>query len=216
MDLNTPKFTQPDVLRVTRVKPAVLQTWTNRKAIELAVQNPGTGKPRLYTALDIVKVAIMRRLSDLRVDLSVAKQIAEATAAIMSGSGFDISANGGPLAWDSYLFMRPDDATQKAFHLNRKIRSPLEALDNFGLKENLDPHGWRLTQIAWPWGGTGMRRSSGLLDEPHGPIDDRMRQHWASQGFHAEPVIIFPLGEIVRGTLLQVQSLLSNTKSDQE
>ncbi|TIR54876.1 MAG: hypothetical protein E5X28_09240, partial [Mesorhizobium sp.] len=168
--LNTPKFTQPDVLKLTRVKPTALQNWTNRKAIELAVQNPGYGKPRLYTALDVVKIAIMRRLADLRVDLSVAKEIAEATAMIVAGPRFDDTPS-SLLKWDSYLFMRPEEATEKVIDLQIAATSPLEVLDKYGLLEGLSPEHWRLTQIAFHLGeGTGLRRSA--TADPYGPIDD--------------------------------------------
>ncbi|TGU89719.1 hypothetical protein EN794_043840 [Mesorhizobium sp. M00.F.Ca.ET.151.01.1.1] len=209
MDLTAPEFTQPDVLKVTRVKPPVLQTWINRKAIELAVQNPGTGKSRLYSGIDILKIGIMRRLSDLRVDLSVSKQIAEAAAAIVAGPRFDDTA-ASLLKWDCYLFMRPDDASQKAVDLEIAARSPLQVLDRFGLADGIDPEAYRLTQLAWPWDGTGIRRASG--DDKYGTIDDAERARFAAQGIHAEPVIIFPLGEIVRGTLLQVEALAEPAK----
>ncbi|PIK72778.1 hypothetical protein CS379_12100, partial [Methylobacterium frigidaeris] len=65
VDPLAPRYTQPDVLRITGLKPTVLQTWINRRAIELAEQNPGTGRKRLYSENDVVKLAIMRRLSDL-------------------------------------------------------------------------------------------------------------------------------------------------------
>src|SRR5262245_35231283 len=98
---STPRYTQPEVLLVTRLKPAVLQTWINRGAIALAEQNPGTGRRRLYSRLDVVKLAIMRRLADLQIALAVSKEIAEVTANDLE--------RGNAIDWDLHIFLRPDE-----------------------------------------------------------------------------------------------------------
>jgi DNA-binding transcriptional MerR regulator len=72
-DLEKAKFGQPEVIEVTGLDPGLLQTWVNRGLITLTDQNPGTGRRRLYCALDIVRLSIMQRLTSVGISVGQAK-----------------------------------------------------------------------------------------------------------------------------------------------
>ncbi len=87
LDLQSPRFAQPDVLRVTGLRAPVLQTWVNRGHIRLSEQNPGTGRRRLYSPIDVVKLAIMRRLYDFGIDITYSQELAEDVARKLQEKG---------------------------------------------------------------------------------------------------------------------------------
>jgi hypothetical protein len=74
--LHRPQFSQTEVLWVTRLAAATLQTWVNRGIVDLSERNPGTGKPRQYSALDVCRLRVMRSLTDLGISVSTAQSIA--------------------------------------------------------------------------------------------------------------------------------------------
>ncbi len=77
-------FAQRDVLTVSDLDAPTLQTWINRRLLDLG--NPGTGKQRLYSALDIVRLAIMQRLTGFGVGVTRARDIAvEVTDELQDG-----------------------------------------------------------------------------------------------------------------------------------
>ncbi|MNT21619.1 hypothetical protein D3C72_1569640 [compost metagenome] len=43
------------------------------------------------------------------------------------------------------------------------------------------------------------------------PMNPQRREEFARRGIFAEPVVIFPFGEIVNGTLLQVEAMLDSS-----
>src|SRR4051812_3937134 len=105
IDLHAQKFTQGDVLAVTRLRADLLQTWINRNVIALGEQNPGSGRRRLYSALDIVKLAIMRRIADLGLDLGIGRELAaEAERLLLEGR---------PIQWELHLTIRKKEATHE-------------------------------------------------------------------------------------------------------
>jgi len=194
------RHTQPEVLKVTGIKPAVLQTWINRGAIDLAEQNPGSGRRRLYSELDVVKLAIMRRLADLRVDLKVGKEIAEETAALLTKDG--------EVPWGLCLFIQADEMDFR----------PLE----------IEVQGKRLSPLFTKYGGAVIDFAETRLEFAVGEVVSKARRqkislpkdapdnrtYWARKGVHFEPAIVFPLGEIVNGTLLQLEALI-NSENDE-
>ncbi|OJH18281.1 hypothetical protein BLX88_13990, partial [Bacillus obstructivus] len=95
-------FTQGDVLEITRLKKELLQTWMNRGVIALGEQNPGSGRRRLYSALDIVKLGLLRRVADLGLELGLGRELAdEAERLLLNGSG---------LEWEYHLSIRKKEA----------------------------------------------------------------------------------------------------------
>lgn len=194
--LTESKFTQPEVLKVTRLKPSVLQTWMNRGAIALTDQNPGTGRRRLYSACDVVKLAIMRRMADLSVDLSISKKIAEAAV--------DELIKKGQMDWNQFIFLRPKTATEEKISFQMFGSSPLmEFSPTIG-----DAQHMRLAQFVEPFEGIGIfdRRDRVSFSDER-PINPARREMAARAGIHAEPVIVFPLGEVVNGALQQLAAL---------
>ena len=201
IDLQIPHYTSPEVLAVTRLRPEVLQTWVNRDA--LGARNTGRGKRRLYSAIDTIKLAIMRRMADLQVALSTSLEIAEAAAAELEEKG--------SLDWNFYIILRPDVATRKDVTVKASY-GRFEAFDPF----TRDPLEKKLSDIVeWFTGIYRRRKKVNLAEERRNPklraqqhqMDERERDNLARQGVHAEPAIIFPLGEIVNGTLLQLAAL---------
>jgi len=160
-----------------------------------------------FTPHSIVKLAVMRRMADLRIDLSVACQVAEATAERL--------ITRGSIGWDEYIFLRPDDATERAEGLDITIisSSNTSPLIKWGLMSG-DPAFMRVSNLVEPdrhffprrieinYADVAAGRCSG--DRSEQPIDQSRRASLASHGIHAEPVIVFPLGEIVNGALTQL------------
>jgi hypothetical protein len=196
LDLQSPRYTQRDVLLVTKLKPEVLQTWINRNAVRLTVQNPGSGKSRLYTAMDIVKLAVMRRVADLRMELSVAREF----AAIVENR----LAEGRDVDWNEYLSFQPNSATKSTFNIGliglEGERVPLVYGHGVG-----DARDMRVSQFTEPFESIVRRREK--RRDGTRPMIPALRDLYARQGVHAEPVVIFPLGEIVNGALLGIEAL---------
>lgn len=204
IDLTTPRHEQPTVLTITRLKPEVLQTWVNRSAIKLQQQNPGSGRRRLYSDIDVVKLAIMRRLADFRIDLSVSREIAEAVEAELKTKG--------KWSWDEYLFIRRDDATAKDVKIEVIRASGMSPLTKFR-STYCDPAKMCIADIIEPDGSIFERREKSGNDR-RGPIDESKRESWAREGVHAEPSLVFPLGEIINGTLLQLDAVSARYSTD--
>ncbi|MER8948965.1 hypothetical protein [Mesorhizobium sp. M0959] len=205
-DLTEPRYTTPEVLAVTRLRPEVLQTWINRSGSSeintplrkvFGARNPGRGNRRLYSAIDVVKLAIMRRMADLEVALSQSVEMAEAAGKIL--------LRGEALDWNTYILLRPSGATASLIEINNVG----DTLGRFSPLRG-DPRSIRLDKIVENFEGLpgiGSRRdktplAAGGSDDR--PINPEKREALARRGIHAEPVIVFPLGEIVNGALAQL------------
>jgi DNA-binding transcriptional MerR regulator len=197
-DLLDQRFTQADVLAVTKLRPELLQTWVNRGVLKLGEQNPGSGRRRLYSALDIVKLALMRRIADLGLELDIGRDLAgEAERTLLEGRAVE---------WDLYLTIRKDEATHKDVQFTVVASAGYSLL---ALKYNAgvgDARHMLVSQFTEPLESVFRRRRKRVgADEQ--PMDPRRREALAKAGVHAEPALIFPFGEIVNGALLQVQAL---------
>lgn len=201
-DLHEPRYTTPEVLSVTRLRPEVLQTWINRDA--LGPRNTGRGKRRMYSALDVVKLAIMRRMADLQVALATSLDIANGAA--------DKLESDGKIDWNLYIFLRPHEATEEA---RFEVISSGGPLSKYAPLVG-DPWNVRLSQVVENFPSTYARRRKHSIAQIHrnkalaseqGSLDEQKRDDLARRGFHAEPAIVFPLGEIVNGTLLQLEAI---------
>lgn len=200
-ELSIHRFTQTDVLAITLLRKDVLQTWMNRKVIALGDQNPGTGRRRLYSPLDIVKLALMRRVADLGMALSIGVDLAsEAERVLLAGR---------PPGWNEHLSMRPDAATRKERSISIIASAGYSLLAlAYGATVG-DAFEMRVSSFTEPFESGFQRRvRTGREDRP---IDPERRAALARQGIHAEPVVIFPFGEIVNATLLQVEDLIAST-----
>lgn len=203
-DVRELRYTTPEVLTVTRLRPEVLQTWVNREV--LGARNTGRGKRRLYSGLDVVKLAIMRRMADLQIALSTSLDIAEAASAELQKSG--------SIDWNLYIVLRPSAATDA---MGVSVVSSGGPLSRYGPFQG-DPYNVRLSTIVEWFEGAYRRRkkrslakihASGAPDDKRGerPIIEDARDTLAREGIHAEPAIVFPLGEIVNGAILQLRAL---------
>lgn len=201
--MKTPRYTGPEVLKVTLLKPETLQTWVNRKVVTLAEQNPGRGKRRLYSASDVVKLAIMRRCDDLKIALSTSTDLAESVEKLL--------ADGQTIDWDFYVFLRPR-SENTAQNVEVAVYPAPDGLSKYDTTTE-DPFLIRLSRLVESHfeGLFGNRRKKRGLNDPDysedRPVIPERREAFARQGFHAEPVIVFPLGEIVNGTLAQLRAL---------
>lgn len=192
-----PKYTRPEVLRVTGLRPDVLQTWVNRNVVRLAEQNPGHGRKRLYSALDIVRLAVMRRLSDFSISLAVCKEIADAAA--------DEVIAKGEMDWFLSLTLcarHVSGAPETGFTLiGHSQESPL---NKYGAVLG-DWHNMRVSNLVEPLESVIQRRDRGGSEER--PMNPDRRAYFARRGIHAEPAIFFPIGEIVNGALAQLGAI---------
>ena len=205
LNLTVPRYTSSEAIAVTGLKPETLQTWTNRGVIKLAEQNPGRGRRRLWSASVIAaKLAPMRRLDELKIALSVSTEIVEEAARILEQNG--------AIDWDLYIFLRAPSSS----HPMEIVSSPVLAKYSPTVG---DPRNMRVSDYVEAFEGILSRRVQHNLialnamseDERERAaerrIDPARREQLARQGIHAEPVIIFPLGEIVNGALAQLRAL---------
>ena len=63
-NLNTPLYEHGDVIRATDVKPATFLMWVNRRLVVPSDDSTGSGKRRLYSPADVVKIGVMKALTD--------------------------------------------------------------------------------------------------------------------------------------------------------
>jgi hypothetical protein len=191
------RFTQLDVLAITKLRKELLQTWINREVIKLGEQNPGSGRRRLYSAIDIVKLGLMRRVADLGLDLSIGRDLAyEAERMLMADR---------KVPWELHLSIKKQDATHKDIEFKVVASAGHSVLSlNYGAIVG-DAHDMIVSHFTEPMESVFRRRVRGLTDQR--PIDPRRREALAKAGIYAEPAVIFPFGEIVNGTLLQIEAL---------
>jgi DNA-binding transcriptional MerR regulator len=79
MDLEQCILENADLITATTMSAATVQTWASGGILHLPENraNPGTGKKRLYSRLDIARIAAMKALTLLGVSATVAAQITE-------------------------------------------------------------------------------------------------------------------------------------------
>src|SRR5579871_6542260 len=69
-DLDTPRFNNSELMWVTGLSLATVQTWVNRGLIRIQEQNPGHGRRRLYSARNLFSLAIAARLAESKLPIS--------------------------------------------------------------------------------------------------------------------------------------------------
>lgn len=197
-DLTEQRYTQGDVLAVTRLRTDLLQTWVNRKVVALGEQHPGSGRRRLYSAIDIVKLALMRRIADFGLDLSIGRDLAgEAERLLLSGREIE---------WGYHLSIKKHEATETEIKVEIVASAGYSLLSlNYGAIVG-DARDMRVSHFTEPFEPTFSRRTRVFLSEERS-IDPRKRDALARAGVHAEPALIFPFGEVVNGALLQTAAL---------
>lgn len=197
LDLLEQRFTQPDVLAITRLRKELLQTWINREVVKLGEQNPGSGRRRLYSAIDIVKLGLMRRIADLGLDLNIGRDLAdEAERKLLAER---------KVPWELHLSIKKQDATHKDIDFQLVASAGHSVLSlKYGAMVG-DAREMIVSHFTEPMESVFRRRKRTRTDDR--PIDPRRREALAKAGIYAEPALIFPFGEIVNGTLLQIEAL---------
>ena len=77
-EFTRPQYVNRDVLKATGISLGTLQTWLNRGLIRPSSDiNPGTGQRRMYSTADVLRAAIMNRLTDFGVSISVAADMCQ-------------------------------------------------------------------------------------------------------------------------------------------
>jgi len=232
-ELSIPKFKQPEVLSISGLAPKVLQTWVGRNVIKLDQQNPGKGKSRLYSSLDIVKLAIMRRGYDLHLTL--------ARSVDLANSSIDYLKQKGGMEWDLRLVLRPIEEAELerrnisvrhigGFHALSKYFPAIDDPLNENLARVLEAAYYPETRVKLSLGEQMEQRKKQdedlknaiLMADPsfdtsqehqdrrelksNLEVDSAKREYFARGGVFAEPVIVFPLGNTINGTLLMIDN----------
>lgn len=194
--LSTPKYGQPAVLRVTGLDPVVLQTWMNRDVLGLGKSKPGYGRRRLYSALDVVQLAVMRRMADLHIALRDSVEIAKLTRErLAKRDGID---------WNFFIFLKMSGATAPELQVEILSSTPWAKYS----PTHGDAYDMRLSHFIEPFEGTGLgNRRVKKPGSDEKPIDPKRREALARIGIHAEPIVVFPLGEIANGALAQLRAV---------
>lgn len=188
------QFLQADVLDITRLRKELLQTWVNRNVVTLSQKNPGSGKRRLYSVLDIVKLALFRRIADLGLALDIGRDLAGEAERLLTG--------GGGVEWELHLSLKKSEAVHKEVEFTVIASAGHSVLSlNYGGTVG-DARHLLVSHFTEPFESIWHRRTRTWSDDR--PIDPELRANLAKQGIYAEPVVIFPFGEVVNGTLLQI------------
>ena len=136
IDLHTPRFAQPEVLRVSGLSAATLQTWVNRGHVQLSEQNPGSGRRRLYSPLDVVNLAIMGRLYGFGINITHSQDLAEDVARQL--------VQKGEIEWNLYSIYNPPipGVTILTSPRSLKFAYHLGDPDNMRVSSLVEPGSW--------------------------------------------------------------------------
>jgi hypothetical protein len=73
IDLTAAEFVNDEVAKATGLTPAQLQTWVNRGLVKPASErNPGTGSRRLYSAYNVLVIALKKHITEFGMPVSTA------------------------------------------------------------------------------------------------------------------------------------------------
>lgn len=195
-----PRYTRAELMEVVdNADPAALNSWSNRGQMSFDGGNPGRGQRRLYSAADVLQVAIVTQLTGFCVGVDAAVK----TASIC----IDWSENHYKPGWDDW-FSIPSPA-----HLfDRKIMSPNFLYSGHAWSQVLGvrPNSDQVTV------GTFLKRLHGDEFTAYGFFETdteqlqanpglRMRAlQWIVEGPSRKAVAYFPIGWIINTTLLRI------------
>jgi DNA-binding transcriptional MerR regulator len=90
LNLQKAQFVNSDVMRAAGLNAATVQTWVNRGLIQPASeQNPGHGQRRLYSTKNVIWFAVVGRLTEWGLTVSLAVDIAEAFTRMLQAEVID-------------------------------------------------------------------------------------------------------------------------------
>jgi len=77
MDLEPLIFTNADIIAAAGINPATLQAWEDRGTLRFreSQRNPGLGKKRLYSTLDVACLVAIKALTGFGLSATAAAQI---------------------------------------------------------------------------------------------------------------------------------------------
>jgi hypothetical protein len=191
MELLQPQFEQPVVIEVGAIAADTLQTWVNRSIVRLSAQNPGSGRRRLYSAADVVKLAIMGRLSRFGIPGGTSAQAAELIVGEL--------VRRGEIEWQLHLAFHALTSEDHAFTCEVVTYPPLGKFN----PSSGDARDMRVSDFTEVFEGVFRRRVHG---DNH-RVDPEARDNLARRGIHAEPCLIFPVGELVNAALLRLEDI---------
>jgi DNA-binding transcriptional MerR regulator len=187
IDIKEPRFTQPEVIEVTELSRTTLQTWANRGLVDLVDQSPGTGKRRLYRALDIVQLEIMCKLTAFGVSPSRAKEMAEEATEKFENTG-DYEPN-------ALIVVRPPMEDRADTVIVSSYRRPYSLGDHHYYAYSGDPEHMTLKNLA----GISNRMivASAMLGVPNG----------------AEAILVIRIGEIIKNVLTRIRLMAERVQN---
>ena len=163
-------------------------------------RNPGIGRHRAYSVSDVVKLAIMGRLSQFGIPGNRSAEVARLVA--------DQLVRDGAIDWNlHFVFCSFEFATEDATDAivsNPGMRFRPVLADARGMPVSDFTEGrfrldTRRVRARFPARPTA----------EEGTVDPQARDRLAQQGQHAEAALIVPIGEIVNGVLLQLDDLVA-------
>ncbi|MGM0583352.1 MAG: hypothetical protein ACQEUZ_01700 [Pseudomonadota bacterium] len=191
-------MTRAQVAGITYADRDWIQTWVNRGHIVLEQQNPGTGRRRLYSELDAVRIALLTRLAAYNIPIDRSAELANFIA--------DALRDGNEIDWEHHLVFTFDQMRRNSFRL--LVRDP-DGTWNRDTFEDVtrDLNDLRFSEFA-EW--FDARHGASRRDQT-GRIDPVERQRLAGDGRFAEPFLVLPYGETVNGTRAMIARLREKT-----
>lgn len=121
-EFTKPQYVNADVLRATGISLGTFQTWLNRGLIKPSSEpNPGTGQKRMYSAADVLRAAIMGKLTDFGITTSTAAEMCRSVAPeTPTGEAFLRMVSIKPVEAESHwlLFYKNGDRYEMTNHLS--------------------------------------------------------------------------------------------------
>lgn len=97
-DLDKPQFTRPQAARITGLTDGQLKGILDRKLVQLATHNPGSGRSRLFSIADLIEVAVAKTMVGIGVSM---RALADCTEDVDT-SVRNLFGRGRPVVVDSW------------------------------------------------------------------------------------------------------------------
>lgn len=176
-------------------------TLTSRGHIRNIMPTEGQGKKRPWNALGVIELAILRRTDDLGIRLP--------TAINFVGAVLSYLEKRGGIDWSARVSFHPTTGASSSGRIT--IDMTYADLSAYGLITG-DAADDRVSRYTESFEGVVCRRRRKWRigkpkPEDAGRVIPEIRDELARRQIHAEPVIIFPIGEVVNAVLLQLAEM---------